>query len=779
MKHAQPSCILLIILLFASIQVQGFAIPAVQQKETSMLLRVYEPFTQITLSNLGEIVSSNPENWVDLVVSSSSLSEITDRNVKYEILNEDIDTVPTSIRLSYHTLAEMEQILTEINDQYPSITSLFSIGSTYEDREILCLEITDNPGVDEQEPGVLFMGVHHAREWPTMEICLTIAKNLTMQYSTNQTIKDLVDNRRIWIIPCVNPDGYYFSHDYSIQHDWRKNRHYFPSFGTYGVDINRNYDGSVNGDPLGMWGSIGEASVSHDPLYELYCGPTPSSEAETRAVKEFFINNDISASISFHTYGEYVMWPWGYSDTVQIPEEAFISEIGRSIAEEISTQDGKDTYTPMQGVNLYPTTGDFADWAYGYSHYVLGRTHLTYTIEACTEFHPSEEYLPQICSENYDGALVLLKAADTIKQRIPRVLPPLIQKTTSQDFNYTVSWIQQNPAAQPSRYQIDELVNVTYITDTAEDENDFWTFDGFTKTMKRSHSNDTSYTTLSANRKVFSMTSTTPLPIDHTTKLSFWCWYDIEDQKDMAFIEVSTDNRFYEVVDTFTGSSGGWVLKEYPLQQYRDSSIFLRFRYSTDDTNLFDGFYVDDICPLPVFSSVKTLSDSLTETSLSLIQKSIGTYYYRVKGYNDEFGWGDFSPLRKILVGIEENMAPSAPNINGETQGKAGTEYSFTFQSTDENDDDLYYYVDWGDGQVEEWIGPFKSGQQMVLNHTWKDEDDFIIRAIAKDIFDQESEWATLEISMPFMLDHVSFFIKILKHFSDFYMPFLRFGSGG
>ena len=54
----------------------------------------------------------------------------------------------------------------------------------------------------------------------------------------------------------------------------------------------------------------------------------------------------------------------------------------------------------------------------------------------------------------------------------------------------------------------------------------------------------------------------------------------------------------------------------------------------------------------------------------------------------------------------------------------------------------MYYYIEWGDGQVDEWIGPYKSGELAKVNHTWTSPDDYEIRAKAKDTNDAESEWS-------------------------------------
>jgi hypothetical protein len=113
-------------------------------------------------------------------------------------------------------------------------------------------------------------------------------------------------------------------------------------------------------------------------------------------------------------------------------------------------------------------------------------------------------------------------------------------------------------------------------------------------------------------------------------------------------------------------------------------------------------------------------------------------------------GGGRFN-LALSITNNEEitNTPPDKPSINGLSSGKAGEKYDYTFQAFDIDGDDLYYYIDWGDDQVEEWIGPHSSGEEIILSHTWSEENTYTIRAKVKDINEEESEWETLEISMP------------------------------
>ncbi|MCK5030436.1 MAG: zinc carboxypeptidase, partial [Thermoplasmatales archaeon] len=441
---------------------------------TNVLVRINTTEEDALMPGEFEIIGINPGKWIDTIIPQSRLFELSNEGLDYSVLIWDVDAYSESVKGMYHTFTEMEGVLQNIANNYPDITSLYSIGTSYEGRDIWCLEISDNPGVDEGEPGVFYMGLHHAREWPTLEICLNIAENLTSNYGSDPDITDVIDNRRLWLVPCVNPDGYHYDHD--LGNDWRKNRHYFPEFDTYGVDLNRNYGGSSNGNIWGAWGSIGTASVTHDPSSSLYCGPGPISELETQAIRDIFLENNICASITWHTHGEIVIWPWSYSGDEVTPDNIYMVQVGQGIAQRITKMSGSGTYVPKQASELYPTTGDTTEWAYGYGHYVQGRPTFVYTIEACNTFHPSASYLDQVCEENFDAALYLLQEAENINDVIPRVIPPEINEIPDEsDGYYTVSWSEKNPNANPDYFQLDELTGLSLVNDDAESGSDLWT----------------------------------------------------------------------------------------------------------------------------------------------------------------------------------------------------------------------------------------------------------------------------------------------------------------
>jgi thiol-disulfide isomerase/thioredoxin len=122
------------------------------------------------------------------------------------------------------------------------------------------------------------------------------------------------------------------------------------------------------------------------------------------------------------------------------------------------------------------------------------------------------------------------------------------------------------------------------------------------------------------------------------------------------------------------------------------------------------------------------------------------TYYWKIVT-NDPYGESAEGPVWDFTA--ESNDAPSAPVINGPPKGVPGNDYSYTFESTDSDDYDVYYYIDWGDGTYEDWNGPYSSGKIFRISHSWDEESVFTIRAKAKDVFDEESSWTEFEIEIP------------------------------
>lgn len=88
------------------------------------------------------------------------------------------------------------------------------------------------------------------------------------------------------------------------------------------------------------------------------------------------------------------------------------------------------------------------------------------------------------------------------------------------------------------------------------------------------------------------------------------------------------------------------------------------------------------------------------------------------------------------------NQPPNAPIISGPTSGIVSDDYNYTFIATDKEGDDLYLWIDWGDGSDTGWIGPYSSGEEVKLSPSWSEKGAYTIQAKAKDMRDAESDWS-------------------------------------
>jgi len=122
-----------------------------------------------------------------------------------------------------------------------------------------------------------------------------------------------------------------------------------------------------------------------------------------------------------------------------------------------------------------------------------------------------------------------------------------------------------------------------------------------------------------------------------------------------------------------------------------------------------------------------------------------GEYTIKVKSRDIDLMESDFVNYDFSV----ENRPPGKPTITGTTSGEVGQEYDYTFVSTEPDGDDVYYDIDWADGQYEIWIGPYSSGAEITVSHAWDDEGIYVISAVAKDSHDVESNTGYLSVTMP------------------------------
>lgn len=131
--------------------------------------------------------------------------------------------------------------------------------------------------------------------------------------------------------------------------------------------------------------------------------------------------------------------------------------------------------------------------------------------------------------------------------------------------------------------------------------------------------------------------------------------------------------------------------------------------------------------------------------SIFHVWNTIGTYTITVKAQDIV---GDESSFSTPLL-ISINTPPNAPRITGKNNGKAGEEYEYSMVSEDEDDHEISYLIEWGDGTTSGWTRTLPSGEAYNTTHIWEVENTYTIRVKAKDNYEAESDWATLEVQMP------------------------------
>jgi hypothetical protein len=111
---------------------------------------------------------------------------------------------------------------------------------------------------------------------------------------------------------------------------------------------------------------------------------------------------------------------------------------------------------------------------------------------------------------------------------------------------------------------------------------------------------------------------------------------------------------------------------------------------------------------------------------------------------------------------------PNKPIItNGPGSGRINTQYECSSIGSDDDNDGLFYYFDYGDGSNSGWIGHYNSGEECTVTHSWAQQGNYEIKVKTKDIFGFESDWSEpLQISMP------RYKISSLFKFNDTYTDF-------
>lgn len=590
----------------------------------------------LTKTGAGESVSDyNFEvGYIDIYLNSQELRTVSTLGYDYEILIPDVEKY-NSQRFAgltmggFRTFSEIVAKLDSLETEYPALLKVDSIGYSHENHAIWAVKVSDNVNIEEGEPEVLITGLTHAREPIGGEICIDFMEWLCTEYGEDPVATYIVDERQVWFIPVVNPDGYLYNQQTNPSGGgmWRKNRR--NNGGSYGVDNNRNY--TYN------WGYDNSGS-SPDPSSQTYRGPSPGSEPENQAVMGLCEEHNFMLAIHYHSGSENVLHAWGY-DHVFTPDHHFYRSIGDSIA----TYSGYPVGMTWQ--QMYPSNGNAYDYSYGE---IIAKNRIYGFVAEAGPFWPNQSSIPGLVAIHHNYNLVFSLLADNIWRAISPGGPQIQQMDTSYTGDYTISWDMIAGDSIPDQYELQEVSGDSIITDGAENGTGNWILDGFSLSGTH-HTGSYSFYSGGANSYHAIMTLATPVLIEGSTNLTFYINYNIESNYDYGFVEVSTDGINFESLATYTGNSGGWTSRSYSLNPYIGEYVYIRFRYDTDIGVTYTGMYVDDIYPVQTYSSAVVVDSNITAPSYQIVDQQSGEYAYRVRARNVS-GWGVFGNTEDIVV---------------------------------------------------------------------------------------------------------------------------------
>lgn len=255
-----------------------------------------------------DVAGQDPEGGtVCVIVSVSGLRRLKAMGLDPRIVSGPDRPIPSGYK-NFDTIAATLQTYA---NTYPAIArnvdvgAEYGVGPTCEGRPLRALKISDNVYCDEDEPPLLIVSGHHAREIVTPELALQIIEKLLVGYGVDHAITRIVDENEIWIAPVWNPDGY--AHVFEADGYWRRNRSPH-GFGPPGVDLNRNY-------PFG-WNGL--AAGSTDPNVETYRGRFPASEKETQNMLALAVDRRFAKVLDLHSHGREVLFT--YHDPSSMPD---------------------------------------------------------------------------------------------------------------------------------------------------------------------------------------------------------------------------------------------------------------------------------------------------------------------------------------------------------------------------------------------------------------------------------------------------------------------------
>ncbi|KAH6563800.1 hypothetical protein BASA50_004513 [Batrachochytrium salamandrivorans] len=322
---------------------------------------------QIPVSSPMTPIDSNTHS-VDSAIDAES-SYIGDHHQQQPLQKQPLDASFNSTLVQslpfftkYQSIEALHSYFKGLAGLYPHLVETFSIGKTYEGRDILGIHIhsKESPNKVANPKEIVFHGGTHAREWIAPAVVSYIATQLLSKYGKNNDVTTLLDTFVYSIIPVLNIDGYVYTHKRDRM--WRKTRK--PNrFACVGTDPNRNWEYG--------WGSGGS---SKNPCSDAYMGPEPFSEPEPRQLAAYVQSHspNVISYIDFHAFSQLWMFPYGNVCNSSPPDNDKLMRVSNSATKALKKTYGTSFTVGQICQVIYQASGSSVD-------HVYARANVTYS----------------------------------------------------------------------------------------------------------------------------------------------------------------------------------------------------------------------------------------------------------------------------------------------------------------------------------------------------------------------------------------------------------------
>ncbi len=304
------------------------------------------------------------------------------------------------MRQQYSSYSECTHFFKQAAVSNPDLFQVESIGTTWEDREIIAVIITKDVKKHSQKPALFYTGTIHAREWIGIELSLSFAKYILEHIDYDPQLNALLDRSTLYMVPCANPDGFEYSRNHFSF--WRKNRRRNAD-GSFGVDLNRNFE-------VGF-------TPNKNTTSNVYSGPSAFSEPETAALRDFVLEHDnITIALDYHSQGN-VFFP-AHNFIHEDAEDAIdLNLLAGGMAEEIRKESGREYGIHMGKPPVHLISGSGREF-----YYSLGA--LSLVVEVGTRnISDYIEHMSENIDENIPALMYALSEVNNYKkaEALPRV----------------------------------------------------------------------------------------------------------------------------------------------------------------------------------------------------------------------------------------------------------------------------------------------------------------------------------------------------------------------